>query len=98
MDTIFHLAGALTSILSMALTHQITVKIIQTVENICYTMFSVIIGAYAQLPGQIFCFVLLVAFFVYIIDMKQRGHVGQVPEFTTILRKNFSPQLRETHV
>lgn len=92
------LAGALTSILSMALTHQIAVKIIQMVGNVCYTVFSVIIGAYAQLPGQIFCFVLLVASFVYIIAMKQRGHVGQVPEITTVLRKKFSPQLKETHV
>ena len=92
------LAGALTSILSMAFTHQILVKIIQMVGNICYAVFSVIIEAYAQLPGQIFCFVLLVASFVYIIDMKQRGHTGQVPEITMILRKNFSPQLKETHV
>ena len=92
------LAGALTSILSMALTHQIMVKIIQMVGNVCYTTFSVIIGAYAQLPGQIFCFALLVASLVYILVMKQRGHVGQVPEITTILRKKFSPQLKETHV
>lgn len=91
------LTGALTSILSMTFTHQIAVKVIQMVGNICYTVFSIIIGAYAQLPGQIFCFALLVMSFAYIIIMKQRGHTGQVPEITTILRKKFSPQIKETH-
>ena len=92
------LTGALTSILSMTFTHQIAVKVIQMVGNICYTVFSVIIGAYAQLPGQIFCFALLVMSFAYIIIMKQRGHTEQVPEITTVLRKKFSPRLKETHV
>lgn len=91
------LTGALTSILSMTFTHQIAVKVIQMVGNICYTVFSIIIGAYTQLPGQIFCFALLVMSFAYIIIMKQRGHTGQVPEITTILRKKFSPQIKETH-
>lgn len=86
------LIGALTSILSMTFTHQIAVKIIQMVGNICYTIFSIIIGSYAQLPGQVFCFVLLIASLIYIVIMKKRGYDGQVPEITTVIRNRIKSQ------
>lgn len=89
------LIGALTSILSMTFTHQIAVKIIQMIGNICYTIFSIIIGSYAQLPGQVFCFVLLIASFIYIIVMKRRGYEGQVPEITTVIRNRIKSQTKD---
>ena len=81
------LAGAFASMLSMFLTNQFTVKIIQLLGNLCYISFSVVIGAYSQLPGQVFCFMLLIASLCYILHMRKRGFEGQVPEITTILKE-----------
>lgn len=81
------LAGAFASMLSMFLTNQEAVKVIQLLGSLCYISFSMIIGAYSQLPGQVFCFMLLVVSLCYILYMRKRGFEGQVPEITTIVRE-----------
>lgn len=84
------LYGALTSIFAMTLkTQQVTVKILQMSGNIAYTTFSLIIGAYAQLPGQLVCLTVLCLSLVYVIRMRKQG-VQYVPEFTETVRKNFN--------
>lgn len=84
------LYGALTSIFAMTLkTQQVTVKILQMSGNIAYTTFSLIIGAYAQLPGQLVCLTVLCLSLAYIVRTRKQG-VQYVPEFTETVRKNFN--------
>lgn len=61
------LVGCMTGIIAMMDIRPVSVKIIQIVGNVCFTSFSVVIGSYGQLPGQIFAFYVLIASLVWII-------------------------------
>ena len=81
--------GALTSMIAMTLTNQVVVKIIQMIGNVAYLVFSIVIGAYMQIPGQLVCLALLIASLSYVIIMKKKGVVN-VPEITTVIRNSWN--------
>ena len=83
------LVGVLTSMIAMTLTNQVVVKIIQMIGNVAYLVFSIVIGAYMQIPGQLVCLALLIASLSYVIIMKKKGVVN-VPEITTVIRNSWN--------
>lgn len=56
---LFILFGSITGMVAVLLVNQIRVKIVQIAGNLSFGAFSVLIGAYGQLPGQVASLVLL---------------------------------------
>lgn len=81
------LAGCMTGIIAMMDIKPVNVKIIQIVGNVCFMSFSIIIGSYGQLPGQVFSFCVLIASLVWIIRKNRTDKVTEDTE-TRIQNEN----------
>ena len=83
------LYGAVTSIFAMTIKNkQALVKAIQITGSTAYIAFSLVIGAYAQLPGQIVCLAMLILSLLYVLRMRHLGF-QHVPELTEIIHEKW---------
>lgn len=89
-------AASLAGVIIMALRNQIAVKWIMLLNGATWCSYQLIVGAYGQLPGEIFFTVGVLVSLKMLYDAKKKGvPLDKVPEVSTILKNKFN-NFRET--
>lgn len=85
------LLGSITGMLSMMAISQVNVKIIQIIGNLSFMGFSLIIGAYGQIPGQVISLIALIISLVYLIKRTDIETIAGTINATTAFKEHQYP-------
>lgn len=82
--------ASLTGVVIMAMKNQLAVKWIMLGNGVTWCSYQLIVGAYGQLPGEIFYTVGVLVSLKMLYSAKKRNiPLDKVPEVSTILKKKF---------
>lgn len=83
------LVASILGLLPVVIVDQLSMKIIQALGCALWLMFSVVVGAYGQVPGQLVTLIITVIAARYVFVYRIKHNVEVVPEMMTTLRRWF---------
>lgn len=81
------LVASVMGLIPVVLHNQVAIKLTQIMGCATWLSFSLVVGAYGQVPGQVFTLVLSVATVVYVTWYKRHHDTAEVPELTTVIKQ-----------